>query len=130
MWRWRKTAEEMASAFAATRAPQTDEEFIRECGLADDAEAAALALAVRRSVASYGMVDSQLIRATDRYTEELSALSGWDSPDLLSWWCDLEQELGRRVPAEEVFRDINFRGCSVREMVRALCDGQRLGRRP
>jgi hypothetical protein len=128
MWRWWKTADEKASAFAATRASQTDEEFVRDCGLADDAEAAALALAVRRSVARYGMVDSKAIRASDRYPEELSALSNWDSLEMLGWFFELEKQLGRKVRGREAFGDSNPRqGFSVRDLVRALCDWDRLG---
>jgi hypothetical protein len=129
MWRWWKTADAKASAFAGTRAPQTDEEFVRDCGLADDAEGAALALAVRRSVASYGAVDSQAIRASDRYPEELAALSNWDSLDLLGWFLELEEVLGREVHSGEAFGDINPRnGFSVRDLVTKLCDWHRLGR--
>jgi hypothetical protein len=96
--RWWKTADEMAAEFAATREPQSDAEFLSACAL--PAGATAAALAVRRSVAKYGMIDPAYIRATDRYPQELMALSGWDSIDFLEWVMTLEDELAERVRSE------------------------------
>jgi hypothetical protein len=90
----------MAADFARTRSPQADADFLAECELPDDAEANRSAIAVRRSVAKYGMIDPTFIRATDRYPEELMALSGWDSIDFLGWVIELDDDLGEPVRSE------------------------------
>jgi acyl carrier protein len=104
-WRWWRTADEMAADFAADRMPEPDEQFIAACDLPDTPDAVRVALAVRRSVANYGMIASEFIRATDGYPEELVELSGWDSIDFLAWVFELERELGMSV-SREAFKDI------------------------
>ena len=108
----------MAADFARTRSPQADADFLAECQLPDDAEANRVALAVRRSVGKYGMVDPLFIRATDRYPEELIVLSGWDSIDFLTWVMELEDELGEPVRSEwfDGLRD----GFSVRDLAHCV----------
>src|SRR3954454_17356062 len=98
--RWWRTADEMAADFARTRSPQADADFLAECELPDDAEANRSAIAVRRSVAKYGMIDPTFIRATDRYPEELMALSGWDSIDCRGGVIELDDDLGEPVRSE------------------------------
>ena len=56
-WRWWRTADEMAADFAGTREAMTDEQFIATCELPNDPLARETAIAVRRSVAAYGMVE-------------------------------------------------------------------------
>ena len=104
-WCWWKTAGEMAAGFAADRTPEADEQFVAACGLPDTPDAARVALAVRRSVASYGMIGPEFIRAADTYPNELIELSGWDSLDFLGWIFELERELGMSV-TREAFKDI------------------------
>ena len=104
-WRWWRTADEMAADFAADRTPETDEQFIAACDLPETPEAVRVALAVRRSVASYGMIAPKFIRATDGYPDELGELSGWDSIDFLAWIFELERELDMPV-SREAFNDI------------------------
>jgi hypothetical protein len=95
--RWWKTADEMAAGFVAGRIPQMDAEFLSECALPADDDAVKAALAVRRSVAKYGMVDAAFIRADDGYPGELMKLAGWDSIDFLTWAMELHEELGPRT---------------------------------
>ena len=104
-WRWWRAADEMAADFTADRTPEADEPFIAACDLPDTPEAVRVALAVRRSVASYGMIDPKYIRATDGYPDELVELSGWDSIDFLAWIFELERELGMPV-SRKAFQDI------------------------
>src|SRR5437879_4562457 len=94
MWqrlRWWRMADEMAADFARLHPPQSDAEFLAECGLA---AAPAAALAVRRSVASYGMVAADHIRPDHTYPGALEELSGWESLDFVAWIMELERELG------------------------------------
>lgn len=94
MWqrlRWWRMADELAADFDAEHPPQSDAHFLAECGLAD---APAAALAVRRSVASYGMVAADHIRPGHGYPGALEELSGWESLDFLQWVFELERELG------------------------------------
>jgi acyl carrier protein len=99
-WRWWRTAAEMAADFTATRESQSDQNFIAACGLPDDGIAWETAIAVRRSVAAYGMVSREYIAISDRYPDELINLSGWDSLDFLAWILELEKELDEPVPPE------------------------------
>lgn len=99
-WRWWRTAEEMAADFAAVRCAETDAKFIADCGLPDAPFARRVALAVRRSVASYGMIESDFIQATDTYPDQLIELSGWDSLDFYGWILELERELDQTIPSE------------------------------
>jgi acyl carrier protein len=121
--RWWKTADEMAEAFIATRQPQSDEAFVASCNLPPTAYARKVALAVRNSVASYGMVDTQFIRADDSYPKELSLLSGWDSIDFVGWILELERELGMIVP-DKTWDPITHFGMqfSVRDLIQAILD--------
>ena len=117
-WRWWRTADEMAADFAADRTLETDEQFIAACDLPDNAEAVRIAMAVRRSVASYGMIDPKFIRAIDGYPDELVELSGWDSIGFLAWIFELERELEMPV-SSDAFRDIR-QPFTVKELVLAV----------
>lgn len=123
MWPRRRTAEkaeETLAEFLAGRCPQADEQFIAECELPATPEAERIARAVRRSFTGGGRVDCRFIRASDRYPEELSALPGWDSLDVVEWVFELERELGCTVPCEVVFRDVGSTRFTVRELVDAV----------
>ena len=100
-WRWLRTAEEMAADFAATRSPVDDECFVSACGLPDTQLARQVALAVRNSVAQYGMIDPKFILADDVYPDQLVNLSGWDSPDIVDWIMELEKELSCTLTDDE-----------------------------
>jgi len=112
----------MAGDFARQRAPQSDTEFVVECQLPEDAEATRVALAVRRSVAKYGMIEASFIRAVDRYPDELIGLSGWDSIDFLGWIFELEHELGERVSSK--WFDGLPDSFSVRDLARCVYRGR------
>ena len=105
-WRWWRTADEKAADFVADREPQNDEQFCMECGLPTSTDAIRMALAVRRSVASYGSVAAEFVRADDRYPEELGRLSEWDSLDILAWILELERELGGEKISSTAFEDL------------------------
>lgn len=96
-WRWWRTAEEQAREFAKDRLGESDATFIVSCELPDDPIAHDTAIAVRRSVAKYGMIESDYILSSDRYPNELIALSGWDSIDFVGWMLELEAELKEDV---------------------------------
>ena len=126
-WRWWRTAEEMATNFAKRHPPQSDAEFLKECGLPDDPSAEQVALAVRRSVASYGMVGAAHIRADHRMPGELEELSGWDSLDFVAWVIELERELGD-VRIERVSFDRIPTPFSVRDLTRVVYEWCQRGR--
>ena len=117
----------MAPNFVDGRSPQPDEEFISDCGLPNNPEAARIALAVRRSIAGHGM-NPGYVRASDRYPGRLEALSGWDSPDLVELLLELERELGYDIPAEEVFQGVDFGAFSVRDLVDAAYQRRKAAR--
>jgi hypothetical protein len=105
--RWWQTADEMAVLFAQRFPAQTDADFLAECKLGDNRGAVRIALAVRRSVARYGMVSPEHIRAGHSYPGELESLSGWDSLDFLAWLFELERELDQKINFEFV-RHLRF----------------------
>ena len=118
-WRPWRTAQEKADEFAADRGLQSDEQFLTACGLPGTPEATRIALAVRRSVASYGIVAAEYIRAEDRYPDELSDLSGWDSIDFLAWLFELERELGGEKISRKAFDGLRYT-FSVKDLVLAV----------
>jgi acyl carrier protein len=120
-WRWGKTADQMATDFAQSRSPQSDAEFLQECNLPDNAQANHAALAVRRSIASYAMIDSAFIRAADRYPHELTKLSGWDSIDFVEWLLKLEIQLDKPINTEW-FADLPQTYC-VRDLAARVYQG-------
>ena len=103
--------------FKKGRARQSDDDFLRDLGVGDDAEAREVALAVRRAVASVGVVDPLYIRADDRERDELSALPLWDSMDWVELLMELEDELGLSIPDNEA-EQIKVSDFSVRSCVR------------
>ena len=119
--RWWKTAQERAEEFQATRPPQSDEAFVAECGLPATDHARRVALAVRHSVATYGMCEPEYIRVDDRYPEQLGMLSGWDSIDFLGWTLELDKELKLVVP-NKAWKSLKGPGFSVRELIQAILD--------
>jgi hypothetical protein len=119
--RWWKTAQEQAAEFEATRPAQSDEAFLAECALPPTDYARRVALAARRSVASYGMCDSQYIRPGDRYPEQLGMLSGWDSIDFLGFTLELDKELKLLVP-NAAWKSLKGPGFSVRELIQVILD--------
>ena len=120
MWqrlRWWRMADEMAADFATKYPAQSDAEFLAECGLAD---APVAALAVRRSVATYGMVAPDHIRSGHGCPGALMELSGWDSLDFLEWVFELERELGPGARVERSWFDGLSSPVTVRDLAWAV----------
>lgn len=117
-WRWWRNADEMAAEFAAKRKPLGDEQFVSACRLPSNPLATRVALAVRRSVATYGMIGPEYIYAEDVYPDQLIELSGWDSIDFLSWVLELEKELEVAIP-DHIFQDIDL-AFSVQELAQRV----------
>ena len=103
--------------FKEGRTRQSDEEFLHDLGIGDDAEEREVALAVRRAVASVGLIDPLYIRADDRARDELSVLPLWDSMEWLALLMELEDELRLSIPDKEAER-IKVDSFSVRSCVR------------
>src|SRR5206468_3996789 len=96
------TSARKVALFCEGRSPEPDERFVAECGPPTDAEAARVAVAVRRAVANIGSVDPAFIRAADLYPDQLGVLPLWDSMDWLAFFMELEKELGTRISEQEV----------------------------
>jgi hypothetical protein len=97
-----RSAEQKVAFFRKDRSPQSDEQFLSECGLPAEPEADRVALAVRRAVANIGSVDSQFIRADDVYPDQLAMLPFWDSIDMMAYFWELEKQLGTRFTRKEL----------------------------
>lgn len=95
------TKQQKVAAFCKDRVPQSDEQFICECGLPDDPEAARIGMAIRRAVANVGVVDHRFIRADDSYPDTLGVLPLWDSMDWLQFALEVEKELGDWIDLDE-----------------------------
>jgi hypothetical protein len=91
------SAERKVAAFCEGRSRQPDDQFVAECGLPNDPEAARVALGVRRAVANIGRVEREFIRADDLYPDTLGVLPLWDSMDWAAFTFELEDQLGTRL---------------------------------
>jgi acyl carrier protein len=74
-------------------------------------------LAVRRTVASIGLIDPQFIFATDMYPDQLAKLPLWDSMEWVEFFLELEQELGTIIPDQEWTQLFNPSRFSVKQLV-------------
>lgn len=121
LWRVFRTAHCKVDEFRSDRARQPDETFVAECEVPIDADSAHIVVAVRRAVASVGLIDPLFIRAADRYPEELGVLPLWDSLDWMSFVIELERELGK--PFSYPLANWSHRGSfSVAQLARAVCE--------
>ena len=85
--------------FCEGRIPQSDDDFLRDCEIAPNTEAARIAVAARRAVAETGSVDPLFIRADDNAPGgTLDVLPVWDSMDFLTLIFALEKHLDQRAP--------------------------------
>jgi acyl carrier protein len=101
-----RTARQKIALFCAGRSRQPDDQFAAECGLPTDAEAARIAVAVRRAVADIGSIDPEFIRADDAYPDQLGVLPLWDSMDWMAFIWALEEKLGTRLSVEETMAQL------------------------
>jgi hypothetical protein len=120
VWRIFKTAHVKVAEFRKGRTRQADEQFVADCGLPAEAEAARVALAVRRAVASVGLIDPQFIRADDVYPDQLGVLPLWDSMDWAAFTMELERELGTAISDRGTGEIFIASRVSVKEMVEGV----------
>lgn len=66
----------MVASFIESNNPQSDDEFLSNCGLPRDLRTIQVALAVRRAIARFGRVPSLYVRAEHRFCD-LEALPNW-----------------------------------------------------
>lgn len=111
---------QQVAAFCKDRTRQTDEQFVADCGLPNDAEAVRIAIAVRRAVADVGAVDPEFIRADDDYPGSLEALPLWDSMSWYEFEFALEMQLGTRFEDPGAVSLPNDEKFTVRQMAAAV----------
>ena len=112
-----RTPGQKVAAFCRGRSRQPDNQFIANCGLPPEPEAARVAIAVRRAVGRVGSVDPEFIYADDAYPDQLGVLPLWDSMSWVEFFLALEVELGLRISEREAEQFIDPQRVSVREMV-------------
>jgi hypothetical protein len=108
------------AAFCQGRSRQAEEQFVANCALPPEPEAARAAVAVRRAVADVGTVDPEFIFADDAYPGTLDVLPLWDSMSWYEFRLALEDRLGARIDWPEAVRVPNPERISVREMAAAV----------
>jgi acyl carrier protein len=108
------------AAFCRGRSTQADEQFVADCGLPPEPEAARIALAVRRAVAAVGSVDSAFIRVDDDYPGTLDVLPLWDSMSWYEFLVALEEQLGTPIDDPSALRVADPERVSVGELVIAV----------
>jgi hypothetical protein len=108
--------------FRKGRSRQPDNEFLADCGVEPETETDRIALAVRRAVASIGLVDPLFVRAWDSYPGTLELLPLWDSMDWFALQMEIEHELGQRVPGDADRSTPNNGPLTVRKMVLCVRD--------
>lgn len=97
--------QQQIAAFTARRVPQSERDFIADCGLGKNARDVQIAIAVRQSVARSCGVEPAYIRAHDVFSGELYALWGEDSLDSIGFYIDLEARLEARLAVRLSERD-------------------------
>ncbi len=93
-------ASRKAERFQRSRSPQDDASFVRACGYEAGSPEASLALTIRRVIGECGCVDPGLIRAEDRWPEDLGGLSFWDSIDYIHFLLSIERTVGVKIPGD------------------------------
>jgi hypothetical protein len=101
-----RTTNQKIARFCEGRSKQPDDQFIAECGLPPDPEAARIAVAVRRAVADIGSIDPEFICADDAYPDQLAVLPLWDSMDWMAFLWALEEQLGTRLSEQEAMAQL------------------------
>ena len=115
-----RTTRAKVDRFRRGRERQSDADFLVECELPEDPDASRVALAVRHAVGAIGLVDSQYVRADDRYPDELAVLPLWDSMDWVGFIMEIEEELGIDLCDADAQAITSPRGFSVRRCVHAV----------
>jgi acyl carrier protein len=77
------------------RTRQSDKEFIAACEVA--IESAPYALKVRTAIANLANIDSEYVRAQDRFERDLGQFDFWGSLDSIAVVLELEECLGVRI---------------------------------
>jgi acyl carrier protein len=109
-----------AERFKTGRAPQEDSNSIKACGYQPESDQGALALTIRRVIGECGKVDSQYIRAEDRWPEDLGALTFWDSIDLLDFVFRIEKATGIKFYRNEEIQSYYYSGFTVAGLVQRI----------
>lgn len=103
MWPFKTTTKRLAE-YRESHPAQKDDDFVRECGLADSPKSVAIALGVRAAIAELGEIDPTYIRASDRFDEDLVYLPFWGSLDTVGIVIALEKHLGTLISNDEAQR--------------------------
>jgi hypothetical protein len=114
------TPEQQVAEFCKHRNRESDSEFVSNCCPAAQADAARVAIAVRRAIARLGQVHPEFIRHDDNYPAQLGKLPMWDSIEWLQFFLELEDELGVRISDGQMrsfFEPDSNAGMSVSKMV-------------
>ncbi len=94
--------------FCQDHTPQADLDFLADCGISENTEAARIALGVRRAVAKCGCIEPAFVATNDDYPGSLEVLPFWDSIDVFGFLLELENEIGVRLSKKDITQIFNF----------------------
>ena len=80
------------------RPTETDENFLALCDLPPHSRALNVATAVRRTIASFAHVKPEMIHSEDRIPEDLGDIFLRESPIVVEFLMQLEEQLEIRIP--------------------------------
>ena len=96
---WFKTRKHFVAEFYAERGTQSDDAFVAGC--CQQKDCSAVALGIRRAIATLGKVEPEHIHHDDLFEGRLAKLPFWDSLDQVELVMELEDALGVKISNDE-----------------------------
>jgi acyl carrier protein len=102
------------------RQPESDEQFIAQLELPSHSRAAAIALVIRRAIASHGDLKAGMIHALDRIPQDLGDIFIRESLNVVEFAMVLEEELGVHIPDRPLTDLVRRETVTVKELVETI----------
>ena len=115
-----RTRSRRVREFCTAREPQSLTHFLAACGLPADRLATTLANAIRGAVCERISVGPDYVHAEDRLVEDLGDPFDWDSLDVAEFGMELEETVGRAIPASVWQRWFGQQAAKVKDLVTGL----------
>jgi hypothetical protein len=109
-----------ASRYKLGREPQSDEDFISQCGFEPGTSQAAVALTVRRVIGECGSIEAAYIHNDDLWPRDLCKLDFWDSIDFLHFVFSVENATQMHLQPDDELQGLFRSGFVVSELIRKV----------